>query len=99
MNDVEIKLQMYGDLLVDAPLSAHTTFKIGGKAKYFLYPKSTLGLMRVLDIAKENGLEVRIFGKGSNILASDEDYAGLILEMVRASRKAAHRLYYWLMRR
>ena len=79
MNDVEIKLQMYGDLLVDAPLSAHTTFKIGGKAKYFLYPKSTLGLMRVLDIAKENGLEVRIFGKGSNILASDEDYAGLIL--------------------
>ncbi len=35
--------------------------------------------MRVLDIAKENGLEVRIFGKGSNILASDEDYAGLIL--------------------
>ena len=79
MNDVEIKLQMYGDLLVDAPLSAHTTFKIGGKAKYFLYPKSTLGLMLVLDIAKENGLEVRIFGKGSNILASDEDYAGLIL--------------------
>lgn len=79
MNDVEIKLQMYGDLLIDAPLSAHTTFRIGGKAKYFLYPKSTLGLMRVLDIAKENELEVRIFGKGSNILASDEDYKGLIL--------------------
>lgn len=79
MNDVEIKLQMYGDLLIDAPLSAHTTFRIGGKAKYFLYPKSTLGLMRVLDIAKENDLEVRIFGKGSNILASDEDYKGLIL--------------------
>ncbi len=42
MNDVEIKLQMYGDLLVDAPLSAHTTFKIGGKAKYFYIQKVRL---------------------------------------------------------
>ncbi len=79
MNEVENKLQMYGDLLIDAPLSAHTTFRIGGKAKYFLYPKSTLGLMRVLEIAEKYQLPVRIFGKGSNILASDERYEGLIL--------------------
>ena len=79
MNELENKLQLYGDLIVDCPLAQHTTFKIGGHAKYFIYPKSTLGLMRILCIAKENHIETRVFGKGSNILASDDDYDGMIL--------------------
>lgn len=79
MNELETKLQMYGDLLLDASLKEHTTFRIGGRAKYFMYPKTTLGLMRILAIAKEYALPVKIFGKGSNILASDDDYEGLIL--------------------
>lgn len=79
MNEFEKKLQLYGDLNINASLSSHTTFKIGGRAKYFIYPRSTIGLMRILELAKENNLEVKVFGKGSNILASDDDYEGMII--------------------
>lgn len=79
MNELETKLQMYGDLLLDASMKQHTTFRIGGRVKYFMYPKTTLGLMRVLAIAKEYELPIKILGKGSNILASDDDYDGMII--------------------
>ena len=77
--NIEMKLQSYGDVECRVPLSKRTTFRIGGTCKYFIYPKNELCLLRILDILKEEGIPHRIFGKGSNILCSDDDYEGAIL--------------------
>ena len=80
---LEKRLEAYGDVECNAPLSKKTTFRIGGNCRYFIYPKSELGLLRILDILKEAEVEVKIFGKGSNILCSDEDYDGAIIDLDR----------------
>ena len=77
--NIETKLQSYGDVECRVPLSKRTTFRIGGTCKYFIYPKDELCLLRILDILNEEAIPHRIFGKGSNILCSDDDYEGAIL--------------------
>lgn len=61
------KLQTYGDVECNEPLKKHTTFRIGGEARYFIYPKNEICLMRILEILKEENIAHKIFGKGSNI--------------------------------
>lgn len=60
-------------------LAKRTTFRIGGTCRYFIYPKNELCLLRILDILEEAKIPHKIFGKGSNILCSDEEYVGAIL--------------------
>lgn len=69
----------YGDLELNEPLSKHTTYRIGGNAAYFVYPRNEIGLMRIVEICKEQNTDYKVFGKGSNILASDDDYNGVII--------------------
>lgn len=70
------RLLPYGDVECNEPLAKHTTFRIGGNAAYFIYPKNEICLMRILDLLKEANLPYKIFGKGSNLLCSDEPYEG-----------------------
>ena len=67
------------DILEYEPMSKHTTYRVGGKARYFVYPKNAIALMRLLELAKEHEMETKIVGKGSNLLVSDEDYDGIII--------------------
>ena len=73
------KLSVYVDVEYQEPLSKHTTYRIGGKSRYFIYPKNIMCLMSILDILKEEKITFRMLGKGSNILCADEDYDGAIL--------------------
>lgn len=77
--NIETKLRSYGDVECHVPLSKRTTFRIGGACRYFIYPKNELCLLRILDILDEEHIPCKIFGKGSNILCSDDDYEGAIL--------------------
>lgn len=65
------------------PLSAHTTFRIGGPARWFLCPKSREEGEKVLEICQTNQIIPFFFGNGSNILAADEGYDGVILSTAR----------------
>lgn len=76
---IEDRLRPYGDVECEEPLASHTTFKIGGNCKYFIYPKNEVCLMRILAILKEEHIESKVFGKGSNILCGDDPYEGAIL--------------------
>lgn len=79
MDHIEEKLKAHGDLEINVPLSKHTTFRIGGNCKYFVYPKNEMSLLRIIELCKENKIEYRVFGKGSNLLCSDADYDGVII--------------------
>lgn len=78
MRIIEI-LEKNGDLELDAPLSKHTTYQIGGKAKYLVYPKNEISLMRIVALCKQENLPFKVFGKGSNLLCSDNDYDGVVI--------------------
>lgn len=57
------------------------TFKIGGPAKYFVMVKNTDELKDSLKFASDNNLSFFIIGGGSNILASDKGYDGLVIKI------------------
>ncbi len=61
-------------------LSQHTTFKIGGKAKYFFRAKNKENLVKAMKLAKKYSLPFFVLGGGSNILVSDKKYEGLIIK-------------------
>lgn len=67
-------------LLVDEPLSKHTTFKIGGPADYLVFPASVEEVSGVVIVAKEYDIPVTVLGNGSNILVLDKGIKGLVLK-------------------
>ncbi len=60
-------------------LAKHTTFHIGGRARYFFEAKDKEGLIKAILAAKKFRLPFFILGKGSNLLVADEGYRGLII--------------------
>lgn len=66
-------------LLLDEPLSRHTSFRIGGPAEIMAFPKSREEASAVLRAARNIGVKPVILGAGSNVLAPDEGMRGLII--------------------
>jgi UDP-N-acetylmuramate dehydrogenase len=62
-------------------LAPFTTFKIGGRAKYFVRAEDERALAEALNLAEANELPVFILGGGSNILVSDKGFDGLVLHI------------------
>ena len=67
-------------LLINEPLSKHTTFKIGGPADYLVLPSSIDEVSGVMIIAQQYNIPVSIIGNGSNILVLDKGIKGLVLK-------------------
>lgn len=68
------------------PLGPLTSFRIGGPATLYLEAESTADLHAVARAVKETALSVVVIGKGSNVLVSDEGFAGLVLRLGRFFR-------------
>lgn len=72
-----------GRILENEPMKLHTTFRVGGPARYYLIPSTateTSGVIRYLHL---NGIEHFVIGNGSNLLVSDEGYPGVIVDLGR----------------
>jgi len=63
------------------PLKRHTTFKIGGPAKYFFVAKTNEQLIAAVREAKTLSLPLFILGGGSNVLVSDRQFKGLVIKV------------------
>jgi UDP-N-acetylmuramate dehydrogenase len=74
-------------LLVDEPLSAHSSYRIGGPADLFVRVESQDELCRVVALARERQVPYFLLGAGTNILVSDKGIRGLVIEnRARGSR-------------
>jgi UDP-N-acetylmuramate dehydrogenase len=62
-------------------LKNYTTFRIGGRAKYFFTAKKKEDLIEVIKLAKKIKLPFFILGRGSNLLVSDKGYQGLVIQI------------------
>jgi UDP-N-acetylenolpyruvoylglucosamine reductase len=62
-------------------LSRLTTFGTGGPAAKFAEPASPEDVVELLRVARDEGMAVATVGLGSNLLAADEGFDGLVLKL------------------
>ncbi len=65
----------------DEPLKDHTSFKIGGPADALVIVSNAGELKKTIEYAREEGEEFFLLGNGSNVLASDEGYRGIVIKL------------------
>ncbi len=66
-------------VLWNAPLSAWTTFRIGGPAEALVTVNETEELQAVLSLCSARATAWSLLGRGSNVLVSDEGFPGIII--------------------
>ncbi|MBU4298856.1 UDP-N-acetylmuramate dehydrogenase [Patescibacteria group bacterium] len=62
-------------------LKNYTSFRIGGRAKYFYIAKNKEDLIKAISAAKKFKLPFFILGNGSNVLVSDKGFDGVAIKM------------------
>ncbi len=69
------------ELLINEPMSRHTTFKIGGNADFFIKADTAEQLKKILNVCKDENIEYFTVGRGSNLLVTDNDIHAVIIEL------------------
>lgn len=68
------------ELKQNEKMSAHTSFKIGGAADFYIYPSSSDELVKLIKLCKEFDVPFFVIGKGSNLLVSDLGIEGAVID-------------------
>lgn len=63
----------------DEPMSAHTTFRVGGPADLYVIPESFDEVRDVIAACGEAGAEHVVVGRGSDLLVADEGLRGVVV--------------------
>lgn len=86
MGVFETLCNMLGEenVLCNEPMSAHTTFRVGGPADYFVTPRSEEALAELAAFVTKEGIPHYILGNGSNLLVGDKGYRGVIIQIGRS---------------
>ncbi len=78
MSDLKILLPGVKE---NEPLAKYTTFRIGGRAKYFFAAKSSDDVVKAVKAANETATRYALLGGGANTLVSDNGFDGLVIKM------------------
>ena len=78
MTDLD-ELVADGVVTPDVDLSALTTYRLGGRAKYLAEPTNQDQLMEI--VAARAGHEVLVLGRGSNLVVSDDGFEGIVVRL------------------
>lgn len=83
MKDVKefIKSRGIGKYIENASLKEYTTYKVGGKARFIVFPKNTTKLIELLKYLRQENILNMVLGFGSNVLFSDQNYDGVIIKL------------------
>lgn len=75
------KLMPLSNCVLDEPLARHTSFRIGGNAKAFIYVNNVDELRSIIKYCKDGSIAWSLIGNGTNLLVSDKGYDGFILKL------------------
>ena len=77
-----IEIAGSGQVCTDEPMKQHTTFRIGGRADYFVSPTETEQIRKVIELCRQENMPWYVIGNGSNLLVIRlfKNYAGLRIE-------------------
>ncbi len=93
MSKIIEELSLLGDIQTEVKLSNLTTINAGGKCKAVYYPDSLDNLLSAIKLLRKENVKFKVFGKGSNLLCSDNYYDGIIIKMDRYLDKYARESY------
>jgi UDP-N-acetylmuramate dehydrogenase len=83
-----LRERLGSQLRVGFPLAPLTSFRIGGPAAFFVEAQDDHALEAVGRAIDETAVPVAVIGKGSNILVSDDGFAGIVVRLGRGYRWA-----------
>ncbi len=83
-----LRERLGSQLRVGFPLAPLTSFRIGGPAALFVEAEDDDALEAVGRAVAQTGVSVAVVGKGSNVLVSDEGFAGIVVRLGRGYRWA-----------
>jgi UDP-N-acetylmuramate dehydrogenase len=72
-----------GTLLTDVPMKRYTSMKVGGPAKYLIYPADEADLLTTIGMLREKGIGYRFLGNGTNIIVHDKGFDGALIRTTR----------------
>jgi UDP-N-acetylmuramate dehydrogenase len=69
------------------PLSKHTSFRVGGPVEWLARPRNEQALANLLGEVRGRDLPFVVLGGGSNVLAPDESWEAVVIQLKLACRK------------
>ena len=84
----ELSAYFQENCFLDEPMSRHTTYRTGGPAEVYVYPKSREDWSFVLKLARTENIPLRIIGFGSNILVGGKSLKGITCSTKRMNQAA-----------
>jgi UDP-N-acetylmuramate dehydrogenase len=73
------ELEARGRLERDVPLERHTTYKMGGPARFFVDADGESDVVAAAALARELGLPLLSLGRGSNMVVSESGFDGVVV--------------------
>ena len=70
-----------GEVYPLEPMARHTTYRIGGPARFFVQVATLSALKHVIEACEKDEVEWVVVGKGSNLLVSDEGFDGVVITL------------------
>lgn len=77
----ELANLLVGPVLWEAPLEAWTTFRIGGPAEALITVEDDAELIKLLRFCSKHEVDWIVLGRGSNVLAPDDGYPGIVITL------------------
>lgn len=68
-----------GEVKANEELKKHTTYKVGGVCDYFVLPSSIDNLVLLIKYLRENNINYKILGNGSNVIISSKRFDGVVI--------------------
>ncbi len=77
----ELQAKIRGQVLENEPLKERTTYKIGGIAKYLVFPKDIEDLRTLNELILKYQIHKFVLGGGANVLISDNGFDGIVVSL------------------
>lgn len=81
MFDKKGLIEISENVIFDEPMSAHTSFKIGGNADAFASVADIDEIRALIKYCKNKAIPYMIMGNGTNMLVSDKGIRGLVIQV------------------
>ncbi|MDO8281907.1 MAG: UDP-N-acetylmuramate dehydrogenase [Thermodesulfovibrionia bacterium] len=76
-----IRETVSGEIMMNEPLSKHTSLKIGGPVSMLVFPEDPMSLQNILTAAAEEDVPVFMIGAGTNLLVKDGGVDGIAISL------------------
>jgi len=77
----KLKELNFGSVIPEPLMSHYTTYRVGGKALAIVSPYNTEELVKLIKYLKDNKINFKILGNGSNLVFSSKGYDGVLIRL------------------